>query len=58
LLATLPAPDPEEETPRAPRVVAVLKQIGSKQAEAFLAYLADGKFGDVWKKAAKADSKR
>jgi hypothetical protein len=50
----VPGPDPVEEARRAPRVVALLKQMGTKKAEALLADMVAGKFGDVWTRAAKA----
>jgi WD40 repeat protein len=55
-LSKLPKPDPAEEALRAPRVVSVLKQIGTKEAKALLADLAAGKAGRTWTTAAK-DSK-
>jgi hypothetical protein len=44
----------EDDEYRAPHVVFLLQQFGSKQARALLADMAAGKFGDVWQKAAKA----
>jgi len=56
ILAELAPFDGDEQ--RAPRVVDVLKQIGTKAADTLLADMAAGEFGNVWQKAAEADSKR
>jgi WD40 repeat protein len=49
----VPGPDEEEEAARAPRLVAVLRQLDTPLARALLADMAGGKFGNPWRDAAR-----
>jgi WD40 repeat protein len=54
----LPGPDETEESVRAPRIVSLLRQLDSQRARALLADIAGGRFGNVWRDAAKVKERQ